>query len=265
MNIDYPSTVSRDARLHDAPALRFPAGHEINPLRLVAWLAAGWRAASAQPVLWLSIVLLSADFATLIGLLPLLRPLAVLLAPGVIGALMFVQDGASRDEPVSFGAMCTAIGRHINALCLTGLYAMVIVAIGYFAMLATFNVSLMSSVAANGVHNLSISYGGASGLRGTLEAVSGASIYAIAIAAVCFAPAMVVLHDMTPLDAMIASLSGALRNWQVTLGCFGLMTLAVLFMPAIPFAARAFVMTPLLTALPLLAIYGAYRDVFVGK
>ena len=265
MNIDCPSAVSRETCIHSAPALRFPAGHEVNPLRFLAWLAAGWRAASMQPVLWLSIALLCADFVTLLGLLPLLRPLAVLLAPLVVGALMFVQEGASQNEPVSFRDMCTVIVRRSNALCVIGLYAVAIVAIGYVVLLATFNVSLMASVTANGVHSLSISYGGAPGLRGTLEAMCGASIYAIAVAAACFAPALVILHDMTPLDAMIASLSGALRNWPVTLCCFLLMTLAVLFMPTMPFAVRAFVTTPVLTALPLLAIYGAYRDVFVRK
>lgn len=265
MNIDYPSTVSRETRIHAAPALRFPAGHDVEPLRLLAWLAAGWRAAGMQPVLWLSIALLSADFITLLGLLPLLQPLAVLLAPLVVGALMFVQEGASRNEPVSFRETCAAIARRSNALCMVGLYALAIVAIGYVVMLATFNVSLIASVTAKGVHSLSISYGGVSGLRGTLEAMSGASIYAIAVAAACFAPALVILHDMTPLDAMIASLSGAMRNWPVTLGCFVFMTLVVLFMPAMPLAVSAFVVTPVLVALPLLAIYGAYRDVFVGK
>jgi hypothetical protein len=265
MNIDYPRAVSRETRIHSAPALRFPAGREVDPLRFLAWLKAGWHAASMQPLLWLSMVLLCADFATLLGLLPLLRPLAVLLAPLVVGALMVVQEAASRNEPVPLRDMCTAIVRRSNALCMIGLYAAAIVAIGYVVVLATFKVSLMASVTADGVHSLSISYGGAPGPRGTLEAMSGASIYAIAVAATCFAPALVVLHGTKPLDAMIASLSGALRNWPVTLCCFLLMTLAVLFVPTMSFALRAFVLTPVLTALPLLAIYGAYRDVFVGR
>ncbi|WP_144138274.1 BPSS1780 family membrane protein [Paraburkholderia sp. BCC1884] len=265
MNIDYPSTVSTQTRIHGVPALRFPSGDKVNPLRFFSWVTAGWRAASLQPVVWLSIVFLCADMTTLLGLLPLLRPLAMLLAPLVVGALMVVQEGASRNEPASLRDVCTAIGRRSNALCVIGLYAAAIVAIGYVMMLATFNVSLTASTMANGVHNLSISYGGAPGLRGTLEALSGASIYAVAIAAACFAPALVILHDMAPLDAMIASLSGTLRNWPLTLGCFFVMTVATLFMPMVHFTVRALVLTPLLTALPLLAIHGAYRDVFVGK
>lgn len=264
MNIDYPSTVSRESRIHGTPALRFPAGHEVSPLRMTEWIAAGWRAASMQPVLWLGIALLCADFVTLLALLPLLRPLAALLAPLLVGALMVVQEGACRNEPVSFRNMCAAIARHSNALCVIGLYAMAIVAIGYVVVLATFNVSLTTSVTANGVHSLSISYGGVPGIRGTLEAMCGASIYAIAVAAACFAPALVILHGITPLDAMIASLSGALRNWPVTLGGLVLVILAVFLTPMMPFAMRAFVTTPVLTALPLLAIYGAYRDIFVG-
>jgi hypothetical protein len=265
MNIDYPSAVSRGTRIHSAPALRYPAGHEVNPLRFFAWIAAGWRAARMQPVLWLGIALLCADFVTLFGLLPLLRPLAALLAPLVVGALMVMQESASRNELISFRDMWAVIARRSNALCVVGLYAVAIVAIGYVVLLATFNVSLMASVTSNGVHNLSISYGGAPGLRGTLEALGGAAIYAIAVAAACFAPALVMLHEMTPLDAMIASLNGALRNWQVTFSCLILTMLAVLFMPMLPFAVRAFALTPVLTALPLLAIHGAYRDIFIGR
>jgi hypothetical protein len=265
MNIDYPSDVSKETRLHSVPALTFPAGREVSPLHCFKWLAAGWRAASMQPVLWLGMALVCADFATLLSLLPLLRPLAVLLAPLVVGALMFAQDGASKDQPVSAREMFAAIGRRSNALCVIGLYAAALVAIGYVILLATFHVSLMASVTAGGVHNLSISYGGDQGVRGALEALLGASIYAIAIAAACFAPALVMLHDMTPHDAMVTSLSGALRNWPVTLGCFVVMTLAVLFVPMVPLAVWALVLTPVLTAVPLLAIYGAYRDVFIGK
>jgi hypothetical protein len=265
MNIDYPSDVSKETRLHRVPALPFSGGREVDPLHIADWLVSGWRAASMQPVLWLSVLLISADFATLLGLLPLLRPLAVLLAPLVVGALMFVQDGASKGEPVSIRETFAALARRSNALCVIGLYGAAIVAIGYVILLATFHVSLISSVTANGAHSLSITYGGDQGVRGALESLLGASIFAVAIAAACFAPALVMLHDMTPHDAMIASLSGAARNWPATLVYFVAMTVAVLLAPMAPLPLRALVLTPLLTAVPLLSIYGAYRDVFIGR
>jgi hypothetical protein len=188
-----------------------------------------------------------------------------LLAPLVVGGLMVVQDDASKGEPVSLREVFAALARRSNALCVIGLYGAAIVAVGYVVLLATFHVSLDVSVTASGVHNLSISYDGDHGVRGALESLLGASIFAVAIASACFAPALVMLHDMTPHDAMIASLSGAARNWPVTLMYFAAMTVAVLFAPMVPLALRALVLTPLLTAVPLLSIYGAYRDVFVGR
>jgi hypothetical protein len=252
MNIDYPSDVSKQTRLHRAPALPFSGGREVNPLHIADWLVSGVRALSMQPVLWLSVLLICADFATLLGFLPLLRPLAVLLAPLAVGGLMFVQDGASKGEPVSVREMFAALARRSNSLCVIGLYGAAIVAVGYL-------------ITAAGVHNFSMSYGGDHGVRGALESLLGASIFAVAIASACFAPALVMLHDMTPHDAMIASLSGAARNWPVTLMYFAAMTVAVLFAPMVPLALRALVLTPVLTAVPLLSIYGAYRDVFIGR
>jgi hypothetical protein len=265
MNIDYPSDVSKETRIHRVPTLPFSGGREVNPLRIADWLMSGARAVSMQPVLWLSVLLICADFATLLGFLPLLRPLAVLLAPLVVGGLMFVQDGARKGRGVSLRETFAALARRSNSLCVIGLYGAAIVAVGYLILLATFHVSLNMSVTAAGVHNFSMSYGGDHGVRGALESLLGASIFAVAIASACFAPALVMLHDMTPHDAMIASLSGAARNWPVTLMYFAAMTVAVLFAPMVPLALRALVLTPVLTAVPLLSIYGAYRDVFIGR
>jgi hypothetical protein len=247
------------------PALPYPGGREVNPLHLVEWLASGCRAAAQQPVLWLSVLLLSADLATLLGMLPLLRPLSILLAPVVVGALMFVQDAARKGEPVSVRETLAALARRSNALCVIGLYGAAIVALGYVVLLATFHVSLQSSVTASGQHFVSIMYGGDQGVRGALESLLGAAIFAVAIASACFAPALVMLHNMTPHDAMLESLSGAARNWPATLVYFVVATVAVLLAPTIPLAVRALVLTPLLTAAPLLSIYGAYRDVFIGR
>jgi hypothetical protein len=265
MNIDFPSDVSKQTRLHRLSGLPFSGGREVNPLHISDWLRSGVRVASMQPVLWLSVLLVCADLATLLGFVPQLYPVAVLLAPLVMGGLMFVQDGASKGQPMSLRETFAALIRRSNALCLIGLYGAAIVAIGYVVLLATFHLSLNVSVTASGVHNVSISFGGDHGVRGALESLLGVSIFAVAIASVCFAPALVILHNMTPHGAMLASLNGAARNWPVMVMYFAAMTVAVLFAPMVPLMLRALVLTPLLTALPLLSIYGAYRDVFLGR
>jgi hypothetical protein len=264
MSTHYPSDVSKATRLRRVLALPFSSGREVNPLRIADWLVSGLRAAGAQPVLWLSVLLVCADAATALGFLPLLRPLAVLLAPLVVGGLMVVQDGASQGQPVSLRETFAALARRSNALCMIGLYGAAIVAVGYVILLATFHVSLNVSVSARGVQNLSIGYS-EHGARGALEALLGESIVAIAIAATCFAPALVMLHDLSPHRAMIASARGVARNWPVTITYFATLTVAVLLASMAPLPLRALVLTPLLTALALLSLYGAYRDIFVGR
>jgi hypothetical protein len=265
MNTEYLQNVSKGTRFHRTPALPYAGGREVSPAHVVEWFMSGYRAACQQPVLWLSVLLIGADFATLLGMLPLLRPLAVLLAPLAVGALMYVQDGARKGEPATWQQMFAALARRSNALCVIGLYGAALVALGYVVLLATFHVSLQSTVLASGQHSVSIIYGGDHGVRGVLEALLGAAVFAVALASACFAPALVMLHDMTPHDAMLESLSGALRNWPVMLLAFVVTTLAVLFAPMVPLALRALVVTPLLTAVPLLSVYGAYRDVFIGR
>ena len=64
---------------------------------------------------------------------------------------------------------------------------------------------------------------------------------------------------------MLASLTGAARNWPVMVMYFAAMMVVVLFAPMVPLLLRALMLTPLVTAVPLLSIYGAYRDVFLGR
>jgi hypothetical protein len=261
MSIHYSSGVSKQTRLHRVLALPFSGRREVNSLRIADWLISGLRAAGVQPVLWLSVLLVCADVATALGFLPLLRPLAVLL---VVGGLMVVQNGASQGQPVSLRETFAALAQRSNALCVIGLYGAAIVAIGYLVLLATFHVSLNVSVSAGGVQHLSISYS-EHGARAALEDLLGESIVAIAIAATCFAPALVMLHDMTPHRAMMASVRGVARNWPVTITYFATLTVVVLLASMAPLALRALVLTPLLMAAALLSIYGAYRDIFVGR
>ena len=256
---------SKETRLHRMPALHLSGGREVSPLHIADWVVSGVRAVSRHPVLWLSVLLLCADLATPLGFLRLLCPLAALLAPIAVGGLMFVQDGASKGEPVSLRETFAALGRRSNALCIIGLYGAAIVPIGHTVLPATFHVSLNASGAASGVHNVSINCGDHHRVVGALEVLLGASIFAVAIASACFAPALVMLRDMKPHAAMIASLRGAARNWPVAMMYFAAVTVAALSAPRVPLALRALVLRPVLTAVPLLSIYGAYRDVFIGR
>lgn len=264
MNIDYPSHISREAHLRHGVLQPLNSENRVDITRVIAWFTSGLRAAQRQPVLWLSAILLCADFMTAARLLPVLRPLAVLLAPFFIGGGIVIQHTASNGQPLPLRKVLGTLAQKGNALCVIGLYGAAMVAIGHVIVLAASHVSLDASVTASGARSLSLSYGNDNGSQGIVGSLLCAWIFAAAIASTCFAPALVLLDDVSPQEATIASLHGAVRNWRVLMTCFAALTIVVLSAPFIPLPLRAFVLTPLLVAVPLLSLYGAYRDVFAG-
>jgi hypothetical protein len=260
MDIDYhPALTANGGHPDRTPQSLYLDGRKVNAASIASWVTSGWRAARTQPLLWLTVMVASAGFATLIFVLPLLRPLAVLLAPLIVGALMVAQERLRIGKPVSTGEVVAAVVQHRNALFAIGLYSAAIMAIGYVFLVATLNLSLLASVMATGVHSLSITYGGDDGVRGALESMVITPIFIIAMASAWFAPALVMLHEVAPFDAMTASLNGVARNWPTALVYFVAMTGAVWLAPQVPLRASALVLIPLL----LLSIYGGYRDLFV--
>lgn len=262
MNIDYPSHISREAHLRHGALQPLNSENQVDLARVTAWFLSGLRATQLQPVLWLSALLLCADFITAARLLPVLRPLAVFLAPFFIGGVAIIQHAASNGQPLPLHKVFGTLVHKSNALCVIGLYGAAMVAIGHVIMLAACHLSLDTSLTTSGTRSLSFSYGNDHVSQGAIGSLFCAWIFAAAIASTCFAPALVLLADMSPHEATIASLHGAVRNLRVLVACFAGLTIAVLCAPFFPLPLRAFVLTPLLIAVPLLSLYGAFRDVF---
>jgi hypothetical protein len=259
MKLDYPAqALKRNARHAVSDAIERD-GRTVSAGRLVNWILAGGRAVLAQPTLWMAVFALCACLLMLFKALPLLRPLVALAAPLIAGGLIYAQARIAHDDPASIGEVLAAVGAKSNALLAVGLMSGAVVAIGYLFMIAAMNLSLLASIMTTGVRSVSISYGGDAGMRGAIESLVSAPIFTIAIGAAWFAPALVMLHDVAPLEAMMASLNGAARNWGASAFFVVLLTGACLLAPALPLFVSALVLTPLM----LLSIYGAYRDVFV--
>lgn len=97
-------------------------------------------------------------------------------------------------------------------------------------------------------------------MRGTIATLVALPIFTVALAAAWFAPALVVLRDVAPLDAMGASLHGTIRNWRTTLIYVVAVADAVLLAHKVPLLASSLVLlVPM-----LLTIYGGYRDLFAA-
>ena len=259
MKLDYPAQTFKRNTREPMPDTLEADGRTVRTTRLVSWLVAGARAAFAQPTLWMGVIAACVALLVLFKSMPLLRPLVVLAAPLVAGTLIYAQDRLHKGEPATMREIIEAVRAKSNSLFAIGLMSGAIVAIGYVVVIATMNLSLLAAIMTTGVRTISISYGGDEGMRGLIESLISVPILVIAIASAWFAPALAMLHDVAPLEAMMASLNGAARNWGASAVVLFTLTGATLLAPAVPMLASALAITPLL----LLTIYGAYRDVFV--
>jgi uncharacterized membrane protein len=243
----------------------YPDGRGVSVVRLAAWLANGMAIARMQPLLWLAAILACADLASLLELAPPLRLLAVLVVPVLAGALSLMQERASNARPWTLAETFAVVGGHGNALVAVGLAGAAIAWIGYLIPLAVLHTTVTTSSIANGAHSLSIVYGAHNGPASPLEPLVSLPLYAVALATVWFAPALVVLRNLKAAEAMTASLRAVLRNWPVALVYVAAIAGDVLLAPVVPFIVRGLVVTPLVTALIVLSMYGCYRDVFGAR
>lgn len=259
MNLHYLTDVSKVTHRRPAPAPVHLDGLQFDAMYVMDWLELGWRAVRAQPLLWFAAMLVCAAFSFACKLAPLVRPLIVLIAPLVVGALMVAQERVRIGRPASLREIGAAVNRHHNALLAIGLASGAIIVLGYVLAIAALHTSFVQSVVVNGEHHLSIRYGG-DGVRGIVATLVAVPVFTVALGAAWFAPALVVLRDVSPLDAMVASLHGVARNWRTTLIYVVALTDAVLLAPHIPLIASALMLTPLM----LLSIYGGYRDLYAA-
>ncbi|WP_115533491.1 BPSS1780 family membrane protein [Trinickia dinghuensis] len=257
MSLNYLTDVSKAAHKRPAPTPAHLEGFQLDAMFILDWLETGWRAARTQPLLWLGTLLACVAFTVACKFVPLLRPAVVLTAPLVVGALMVAQERVRIGRPARPGDIAAAVAQHYYALLAIGLASAALIVVGYVLSAMVVDASVLKSFVTSGVHHLSITYGGR-GPRGTIATLVALPIFTLALAAAWFAPALVILRDAGPLDAMAASLHGAVRNWRTTLIYVVAVADAVLLARRIPLLFSSLALLPLM----LLSIYGGYRDLF---
>ena len=232
--------------VNDPESRSLPAGSGLE------WLRQGWQCFSASPGLWMGITVVWVVVLVVLNVVPLFGTIAsTLLAMVTVGGLMHGCRALSRGERLTLEHLWAGFGDRVNPLLALGAWYLA-------AMLAvTLFVVLMSALVA-----------GVAGLAAfaALVVVSAATpllfvmavlLMAPVLMAVWFAPALVVFHRMTALDAMRASFFASLRNAPAFV-VFSLLYIVLVVLASIPAMLGWLVLLPVTFG----AIYASYRDVF---
>ncbi|BCS34312.1 hypothetical protein TBR22_A35420 [Luteitalea sp. TBR-22] len=216
------------------------------------WLREGLDLFAMAPGTWLGITLLFSMMIVALSVIPFVGMLLSVAIPIFIGGLMLGCDAQRLGRPLEVRYLFNGFeAPRLQPLAVVGalyLAGSIVVMIPVIAVVVGTSVaSAVAAVSASGAGSSSAGLG-TLGLSAVLFGVGLLLVMAASILlsmTLWFAPALVVFRNIAPLEAMKASLRGALRN----IGAFTIYTLSLL-------GVGLLVMLPLLAAILLAAARG---------
>jgi hypothetical protein len=249
----------------EPPKLGGESGDLLDPPRAVAagrgasWVSEGWPLFSRGMGTWIGMALVGFLIFMVLSFVPLIGMLAGFLTPFLMAGWAIGCERMRTEGEVRFEDLFGGFGEHLAPLAIVSLI--------YFAanLVAMVLAGLVSAVLIGGAFALGMSgapdtaVGGGFFIGVLLGSLIFLAISLPVFMLIWFAPTLVVLHKVAPVEALKMSFFGCLRN-VVPFLLFGLVTLAMVI------AGTLALFVGLLFVMPWIACanYVAYRDIFIG-
>jgi uncharacterized membrane protein len=236
-------------------------GRRLDSGRGVNWFGDGFKMVLAQPMPWILITVVLFVMLFALSWIPVINWLDILLMPVFMGGIFIGAHRQAQGGAIELGDLFACFKQKTGPLIVVG------------AFLLVFTVALWLIMAVVGVSSIFAAIGVGSAQPPANHAgmmlvmmfvivigmiVLGSVIGALITACGWFAPALIIFHDLSPIDAMKRSFTATMRNWQPSL-VFGVLATLALFVGAIPFLLGLLLVVPALYA----STYLAYRDIFI--
>ncbi len=258
-----PTTMAAQA---DANTGSFIAGgRSTNVGQGTAWIGRGWAMFSASPLIWIVSLIIFFAIYLVLNFVPLIGTFVAYALFGLLaGGLMLGANAQHGGRPLEINDVFSGFkAPHTTPLLIVGLLYMV-----SWIVLMVIGAILFAVVlgASGGIG--AIMRGGSGAIAGL---IAGAGLGAIMVALIMmaisvpifmafwFAPALVALNGVSPMDALAMSFSACLKNLLPFL-IYGLVFLVLFIVGAIPLGLGLLVVIPLMYT----STYAAYRDIFLG-
>jgi hypothetical protein len=226
-----------------------PAGNGLE------WISAGWELFKASPWLWIGMLLVTFACFMVASFIPLVGMLSSWLFPMFLGGWMIGCQRMADSGELLFEDLFAGFSRHFKPLAIASLiYLGATVVLTIVAM-------VIAGMVGFGVAMLS----GGDGATTMVIAILLGALIAMALMVpllmmIWFAPALIVLNQVAPVEALKMSFQGCLRNIMPFL-VYGLVGMAMMIVGMIPLLLGLLVAYPVL----MCAVYTSYRDVFLEE
>ena len=216
------------------------------------WIRGGFDLFRQNPVIWIALFLIYLLIGMALSVVPAIGPIVLnLLAPVFMAGFMLGCQALESGEELEINHLFAGF-KHNTAQLITvgGIYLAGIITIVGLVFVTTGGAMLSMSGHPPAMEE-------AAGPGMLLAALTALALLLPLIMAYWFAPILVIFHGLKAVDAMKLSFSACLRNiWPFTI--YGLISMLLMVLAAIPLGLGLLVMIPTMTA----SLYVSYRDIF---
>lgn len=218
-----------------------------------SWIAEGFGLFKKSPGLWIGMIIVWFVLMFIMAFIPLIGSLATsLLGPVFLAGFMLGCRELERGGSLDFNHLFAGFSNNTGQLILVGVLYLVAIIIAIIPGGIVMGGSLMAMMAGDPSAMSEVNAGALS-----IGFLLMLAFILPAVMAYWFAPALVVLHDMSAVDAMKTSFKGCLRNMLPYLW-YGVIATILYILAAIPLGLGLLVLIPTLLA----SMYTAYRGIF---
>lgn len=248
MTETFPSTAP------DSQSKSFHAeGRTVGAGRGWDWIVEAFALFRKQPGIWILMTVVLGVVFVVISMIPLLGFLANALLFPIFGAgLMLGCKDLDRGGTIEIEHLFAGFRQKTGDLVVVGAFNLIGWVIIAFAVFTVIGGGVFMAIMRGGMQGAGISIA-AMLIALLLVAALSVPLYM----ATWFAPALIVLQNMTPVAALKASFFACLRNWMPFLA-YSVVLLLLGIVAAIPAGLGYLVLIPVVIA----SVYTAYRDIF---
>lgn len=228
-------------------------GRQVDAGRGIEWLKQGWQIFARNPGVWIAITVIMLVIFFVLSMIPFIGQLAasvltpVFTAGPLLGCKALSEGGELRIDHLFAGFKDS-----LTNLVLVGVFYLIgMVVIMGVAFLIGGGGAITGAIMGRGP-GVGVAAGGF-----LLAVLVMFALSVPLVMAIWFAPALVVFHNVAPLEAMKASFGACLKNIAAFL-IYGVIAFVLLFIAALPFGLGLLVLLPILLG----SLYAAYVDIF---
>ena len=223
-----------------------------------SWIGEGWRMFMKAPGIWIAIVIVMLVIAVVSNFIPIVGPIALMvLTPVFAGGMMLGCRALDEGNELEFRHLFAGFQTQFASLATLGaIYFGLMLVIMLVVGLIT-GAGMFTMLGGGGAQDPAAL--GAAFATFAVGMLIGMALTVPVAMLLWFAPALVALNQMAPVEALKQSWSGCLKN-IVPFLLYGVVLFVLAIVASLPFLLGWLALGPVMAA----SIYTSYRDIYLS-